>query len=89
MPENTTQDNLSFTFNNAGNVLALTRITDDGHLFTRRADHWVRVQDNDRGVYDRTMLDISPQHFKEALDAFDAKPADLTKDDVQDFLAAV
>lgn len=89
MTDNTNPDNLSFTFNDAGNVLALTRITDDGHLFTRRADHWVSVQDNDRGVYDRTMLDISPQHYKEAVDMFDAKPADLTKDDIQGFLAAV
>jgi hypothetical protein len=89
MPESKSKDSLSFTFSDDDHVLALTRITDDGSLFTRRADHWVPVTDNDRGVYDRTMRDISPEHYKDALSQFDADPAGLTKDDILAFLAAV
>lgn len=89
MPENAPQDSLSFTFNDQDHVLALTRITDSGDLFTRKADHWVPVSDSDRAVYDRTMRDISPASYKEATDKFDADQINLTLNDVKDFLSAV
>lgn len=89
MPDTAAPDTLSLTFNDAGRVLALVRITDNGDLFTRRADHWVAVKDEDRAIYDRTMHDISPEHYEEVTKEFDEHQIDMTQDSVKDFLAAV
>lgn len=82
-------DTLSFTFDDADRVLGLTRITDEGDLYTRRAEQWAKVQGEDRAVYDRTMRDIAPEQAEEATAAFDKEPVDLMKSDVEGFLSTI
>lgn len=82
-------DSVAFTFSDDGRVLALTKIDGEGGLFKRSDHDWVVVPEDDRSVFDRTMLDVEKDQIGAAIEKFDANPLDLTKSDVSEFLAPV
>lgn len=87
MAENT-PDIVSFLIHDGGQVLSLTKIDGEEDTLLKRVDgEWVEVPEDDRSVFDRTMLDVEQEKIGDAIETFDSNPDGLTKEDVAQFLS--
>lgn len=83
-----TPDIVSFLVHESGQILSLTKIDGEEDTLLKRVDgEWVEVSEDDRSVFDRTMLDVEQEEIGNAIEKFDSQPDDLTKEDVAQFLS--
>lgn len=83
-----TPDIVSFLVHESGQILSLTKIDGEEDTLLKRVDgEWVEVPEDDRSVFDRTMLDVEQEEIGNAIEKFDSQPDDLTKEDVAQFLS--
>lgn len=87
-------DVLSFTVDDADNVLELTRTDYEGELYYRENNGWILLTANDDypTIYEQRMFDVTPEERENALEFWDsAQTTDtpLTRDSVLSFIALV
>ena len=83
-----TPDIVSFLVHESGQILSLTKIDGEEDTLLKRVDgEWVEVPEDDRSVFDRTMLDVEQEEIGNAIEKFDSQPDGLTKEDVAQFIS--
>lgn len=71
-PNTEPDETISFTIDDDGTVLDLIRVTDEGEMYARDNDSWVRLEGEDHPtIMDKDLVDIDPDDIPEAIKTWD------------------
>lgn len=71
-PNTEPDETISFTIDDDGTVLDLIRVTDEGEMYARDNDGWVRLQGEDHPtILDKDLVDIDTDDIPEAIKTWD------------------